>query len=298
MPENKILVVDDDQNIVELLCNFLELFGFSYDTAENGFQALEKLKTDQFTIVITDMIMPKMGGMELLKHVRLDHPQIDVIVITGYDRTFTYTDVIKAGASDFITKPFDADELQAKLNRIVREQELLRQLEHLSISDGLTNLFNRRYFDLKIAEESQRAHRQSQQVYLLLLDVDSLKDYNDQLGHQAGDALLQSVGETLRHFTRENVDWPCRYGGDEFSLILTQVTREQAQRTADRILEKFNQKQYPITGLSIGVAQFIRHEDRSWEKDISDLINRADKALYTAKNSGKNRVVFEQAQPQ
>ena len=289
----KILLVDDDPSILEILADLMAIFGHEYAIANNGLEALDKLKQDSFHIVLTDMMMPGMDGMELLKYIHSNYPHIKIMVITGYDRTFTYTDVIRAGAGDFISKPFNTDELEAKINRLVQEIELLRQLELLSISDGLTGLYNRRYFDTKIIEEARRAHRQNHDLFLALLDVDNLKEMNDRYGHPAGDKLLKSVGDIIKHCIRENVDWPFRYGGDEFCVILTQVSHDQALMTAERFIQSFNEKKLPHTGLSIGLARFVRSRQQKWTEDITDLIKRADAALYEAKHTGRNRVVVD-----
>lgn len=292
-PRMTILLVDDDPSILEVLADLMTIFGHDYVTARDGVEAIEKLKHNSFDIVLTDMMMPNMDGMELLKHINANYPSIKVIVVTGYDRTFTYTDVIRAGASDFVSKPFNTDELEAKINRIVREIELLSQLELLSISDGLTGLYNRRYFDSKIFEEARRANRQNHDLFLAVIDVDNLKEMNDKYGHLAGDKLLKSVGDIIKHCIRENVDWPFRYGGDEFCVILTQVSREQAIATSERFIQSFSEKKLPFTGLSIGLAQFCRTLDAKWIDDIADLVKRADAALYKAKHTGRNRVVVD-----
>ena len=292
-PRIKILLVDDDQSILEILTDLMAIFGHDYVTAQNGVEAIEKLKHNFFDIVLTDMIMPDIDGMELLKHIKRNYPNIKVMVVTGYERAFTYTDVIRAGASDFISKPFNTDELEAKINRLVREIELMSQLELLSISDGLTGLYNRRHFDAKIFEEARRAHRQNHDLFLAVIDVDNLKKMNDKYGHLAGDKLLKSVGDIIKHCIRENVDWPFRYGGDEFCVILTQVTRDQAISTSERLIESFNEKKLPLTGLSIGLAQFVRSQDAKWTEDIDDLVKRSDIALYKAKQTGRNRVVVD-----
>jgi len=289
----KILLVDDNPGILEILADLMAIFGHDYVTASNGVAAIEELRKDFFHIVLTDMKMPDMDGMELLKYINTHYPAIKVMVITGYERTFTYTDVIRAGASDFITKPFNTDELEAKINRLVREIELLKQLELLSISDGLTGLYNRRFFDTKIFEEARRAHRQNHDLFLAVLDVDNLKEINDKYGHQAGDKLLKSVGDIIKHCIRENVDWPFRYGGDEYCVILTQLSGEQALMTTERFIQSFNEKKLPITGLSIGLARFVRSKDKKWTEDIADLVKRADGALYKAKQTGRNRVVVD-----
>ena len=292
-PHMKILLVDDDPAILEVLADLMAIFGHEYVTARDGIEALEKLRQNFFHIVLTDMMMPNMDGMGLVKYINANYPNIKVMVVTGYDRTFTYTDVIRAGASDFISKPFNTDELEAKINRIARELELLNQLEFLSISDGLTGLYNRRHFDTKIFEEARRAHRQNHDLFLAVIDVDNLKEINDKYGHLAGDKLLKSVGDIIKHCIRENVDWPFRYGGDEFCVILTQVSLEQAIATSERFIQSFSEKKLPLTGLSIGLAQFIRSKDAKWTENIADLVKRSDNALYKAKHTGRNRVVVD-----
>ena len=292
-PHMKILLVDDDPAILEVLADLMAIFGHEYVTARDGIEALEKLRQNFFHIVLTDMMMPNMDGMGLVKNINANYPNIKVMVVTGYDRTFTYTDVIRAGASDFISKPFNTDELEAKINRIARELELLNQLEFLSISDGLTGLYNRRHFDTKIFEEARRAHRQNHDLFLAVIDVDNLKEINDKYGHLAGDKLLKSVGDIIKHCIRENVDWPFRYGGDEFCVILTQVSLEQAIATSERFIQSFSEKKLPLTGLSIGLAQFIRSKDAKWTENIADLVKRSDNALYKAKHTGRNRVVVD-----
>ena len=216
---NKILIVDDDPVLLNLLGNYISYFGLEFSTASDGQDAVEKLKKETFSVVITDMMMPKMDGMQLLQHIRSIYPQTNVIVVTGYDRTFTYTDVIKAGASDFIIKPFNSAELEAKINRILREQEMVSRLEFVSNCDPLTELFNRRYLDKKIKEEVRRSDRQGYSVFLIMLDVDSFKQYNDDHGHPEGDKLLIKVAKILKRCTRADVDLVFRHGGDEFSIM-------------------------------------------------------------------------------
>jgi two-component system cell cycle response regulator len=292
--KDRVLIVDDDPVIRDLLGSYISSFGFEYDTAKDGLRAVNKLKKGGFTITLTDMIMPNMDGMQLLKHIHENYPKIGVIVLTGYGHTFSYTDVIRAGAADFIAKPFNADELEAKLNRLVRELNLVRQLERHSICDSLTDLYNRRYFDTKILAEVQRADRQGYNIFLQMVDVDNLKSFNDAAGHLGGDQLLKVVGRILRESIRENVDWAYRFGGDEFGIVFTQVELKQIVSVAKRILVKYNEQKFTGTGLSIGIARFIRHPKKSWSEDIANLISRADKALYTAKRQGKNQIVLDE----
>ncbi len=291
--EKKILVADDDPVVLDLLASYISSLGYTPVKVRDGLAAIKALEKLDCSIVVTDMMMPRMNGMELLRHIRKHHPRTSVIVVTGYDRTFSYTDVIKAGASDFISKPFSADELEAKLNRVIREQELVRQLELLSISDALTGLFNRRHFEAKLWEEVHRAHRQGHDAFLLLMDVDRFKEYNDQYGHPAGDQLLQTLAGILTNCIRTNVDWAFRLGGDEFSVILAQIAWEQAMGTGQRIMEKYAEHEFSTSSLSVGVARFIRRQGTPWKEDIDDLIERADKALYQAKHRGRNKIVAD-----
>ena len=297
--EQKFLVVDDEIFIVELLKDYLETLGYRCQTAYNGREALKRVQLDgPFTIVITDICMPEMDGLHLIKTLKEKYPDTDIIAMTGYTRSYRYTDVIKAGANDFINKPFDLDELQAKINRILRERRLRERLRSLTIHDPLTEIFNRRYFEEKIEEECHRAWRQGYSLHLAMIDVDHFKEYNDLYGHQAGDRLLQRLAEILVSSTRRYVDLPFRYGGDEFALLIPHCETKAAQKAAHRICQRFSEEDFSPASLSIGLAQFIRHEpENPLRLDIDDLIRRADEALYQAKRQGGNRVVVDFTTP-
>ncbi|NTV12861.1 MAG: diguanylate cyclase [Desulfobulbaceae bacterium] len=287
----RILIVDDDPLVLELLGLSIKTFGFEFASANNGREAMAALQQQEFAIVITDMVMPEIDGMQLLAHINKNYPQTAVIVVTGYSGTFSYTDVIRAGASDFISKPFNSDELEAKINRILREHRLLRRLEYLSNCDPLTELYNRRHFDHKIREEVNRAQRQNYPLFLIMLDVDNFKSYNDTHGHQAGDLLLTALGSILLKNTRADVDLLFRHGGDEFAIITPQLTQEQAAKVGERILKSFADGNFDKTGISLGIAEFSPGNGNR-EEDIVKLISRADQALYKAKATGRNRIVF------
>ncbi len=289
----KILVVDDDELVLEALGLLVSSFGYSCLTAFNGLDAIEKLKENDADIVVTDVVMPEMDGLELLAYIKEHYSQTDVIVATGYTDKASYADVIRAGAIDFIKKPFERDELEAKLNRVERERSMIQKLEKLSLCDSLTGLFNRRSFNLRLSEEVQRAHRQDYQVFLALLDVDNFKEYNDTFGHPAGDKVLNAVGMILNECTRQNVDSSFRYGGDEFAAILTQTNEQQAIRIMERVLESFQVGGFASTTLSVGLVRCQRDDSISWPENAAHMIEQADKALYRAKDEGKNRIVVD-----
>ena len=170
-----VLCVDDDPGIRELLHEIITRLGHRMITAVDGIDALEKLADDHFDIVITDINMPRMDGIELIKRIKTELDDVDVIAITAYEMTYKYTDIIALGASDFISKPFNVNELEAKLNRILRERRLRDGLKRLSTRDGLTGLYNRRYFDENFEHEASRAFRQNYSLYLLFIDLDGFK---------------------------------------------------------------------------------------------------------------------------
>lgn len=297
----QLLIVDDDPAILSLLKDFFSSYGYPFRMAQNGADALKLLEQFDATIIITDLLMPNMDGMELIHEVKKKYPEIDIIVVTGFTRQYRYTDVIKAGATDFIQKPFNLDELEAKLNRVIRERQLRAKLRHMTVRDTLTNLFNRRYFDIKLYAEVERATRQHYPLYLCMLDLDRFKAVNDIYGHQVGDELLKEIGRVLENTTRRNVDMPCRIGGDEFAIIIPHATHEQAIAIAERISNAFyklGEKRYNTT-LSIGLAslasvesQIVTSESKNKIMQLMDgLIRAADNALYAAKRSGGERIV-------
>ncbi|MBA2848308.1 diguanylate cyclase [Thermosulfuriphilus ammonigenes] len=286
----KLLLVDDDASVLSLLAEFVAHLGYPYKTAKDGLEALKRLEKEDFDVVITDLIMPRLDGLSLIKEIKKHWPEVDVIVITGYGREFRYSDVIKAGASDFINKPFDLDELEAKLSRVLRERALLAELQRLTREDPLTGLYNRRFFEDKLKEECHRAWRLKHPLFLMMIDIDHFKEYNDTYGHQAGDEVLKGLAEVIKSSIRQNVDWGFRYGGDEFSVIVTHAGPEEIRKVAERIRRRYEAKNFEPTSISIGVAPFRCQNDPS-PRDIDDLIFRADEALYEAKKAGGNKII-------
>lgn len=289
----RLLVVDDDPAILKLLGEFFDRLGYEYRIASDGLEALELLGQAPSTIIVTDLLMPKMDGMELIRRVKVRWPDTDLMVMTGYARNFSYTDVIRAGASDFIQKPFNLDELEAKFNRIIRERGLRALLRRLSIRDPLTDLYNRRFFQQRLEEETERASRQNYLLFLVMLDLDGFKALNDTRGHQAGDEVLRRLADVLRRSTRSFVDSAFRYGGDEFAVIIPQAGVEQAGQIAERIRRNFLEEDVGGTTLSVGVSCFVRSGSKLSD-DINRLVREADAAMYAAKKAGGNRVVMKE----
>jgi two-component system, cell cycle response regulator len=286
MDKKKILIVDDEESVRNVLQELVIFLGYEAKTAADGCEAIDTIDKESFDLVVTDMHMPGMNGLELIKSVKQAHPSIDLMAITGYDAEYRYTDVIEVGASDFITKPIESNELEAKINRVFRERQLKKDLERLSAKDGLTDLYNRRYMDSRLRQEVVRASRQHYSLFLILLDIDNFKTYNDINGHQGGDRLLKKLAEAIDQSIRHDVDTGFRYGGDEMGVIAPQVNQEQALMIAHRINERWAEVDPSrTTSLSIGVAQ-MQEIDGILDEIVETLIKHADDALYRSKHNG------------
>lgn len=287
----KILVVDDDGPVRLTLKAMVNSFGYDCLVAESGQEALSILAENDIDVVLSDIVMPGMDGLELLKQIKTSHMNTDVIIATGFSGKVNYAEVIKAGAMDFIKKPIDLAELEAKLARGFRERALIRSLEQLSLSDGLTQLWNRRAFDQRFPREVERASRQGYQLFLAILDLDNFKEFNDTYGHLEGDHVLQTFAKIAVDCTRANVDMCFRLGGDEFAILLPQTNAEQATEIMKRVLNRYNEYQIGNTSLSIGLVPCRRNIDVPVAEDEEMMKARADQAMYDAKNSGRNRIV-------
>ena len=277
--DETMLVVDDDSNLRETLVNLLSYLGFNIGSAENGPDALKELEQNLYTFMLTDMKMPEMDGLELIKRVKEAFPDVNIISMTGFSEGYSYIDVINAGASDFIKKPFEVEELEAKVRRIINERNLREELSRLSITDALTGLFNQRYFYRRLEEEVLRAQRQKHHLGLIIIDLDNFKAYNDTHGHLAGDEVLRNVGHLINTCIREGVDSGYRYGGDEFAIILIDAGWAVAQGIGARIQQAFAE--------SGDITASLGYTIYSDGMSSKDLVAAADKDLYEAKGMGK-----------
>ncbi len=293
-PAQDILVVDDEQSICDFLTEALVHLGHRVQTASDGAEAIEKVHEGSFGVVITDMVMPRMDGMELIKYLVETQRNTSIIAITGHTMSYEYTDVIAAGASDFIAKPFTINELEAKLNRVLRERQLLDELQRLAVKDPLTGLYNRRMFQKVARKEAIRSVRYAHPLCLFFLDIDSFKAYNDMYGHRAGDDLLVEFARVLTVSVRKNIDCVFRFGGDEFTMLLPHLSSHAALGVSRRILDLYNRFGFKPTSLSIGIALYLVKTGDT-DRDIEDMVQRADRALYYVKhNLGGNEAHLDE----
>ncbi|MGD9280256.1 MAG: diguanylate cyclase [Desulfobacterales bacterium] len=298
-----VLIVDDDLSVRNTMDEYIANAGFSTLAASSAEEALDLIEKNNFSVVITDIRLPGMGGLELTKVIKQKNGS-DVIVVTGYSDDYSYEEAINIGASDFVIKPVRLEELLLRLRRVLKERQLssertrmMQKLQKLATTDGLTKLYNSRSFYSQLELEVDRYNRYKHPLSLLLLDIDNFKEFNDNFGHLEGDKVLVRFSQIIKSCLRTN-DSAYRYGGEEFTVILPETNGEEAKTVAQRIRaslesEKFRpipNKNAKIT-ISIGVTQYFPKEE------LSAFIRRADKAMYLSKKNGRNRVSVLLAEP-
>ncbi len=302
MTKMRLLVVDDDALLRRSLNLQLTRAGYEVHEAEDGEAAWKMVQVEVYRFVITDWNMPGMSGPDLVRRIRA-MPAAGytyILMLTAHSDKLDVIVGLKAGADDYLTKPFDMNELRARVGigvRILeleaRLQESLASAAELAVRDALTGLFNRRAFDSRVADEVQRAVRYQRPLSVLMIDIDHFKHYNDEHGHPEGDTLLRELSALFLTCVR-GTDFVSRYGGEEFAVILPETNRANAQAVAGIILERvcahpFRYRETQPGGaltVSIGVAG---NDDGLPQAER--LLLAADQALYQAKGAGRNQVV-------
>jgi len=306
--KKRILVVDDHEDNIELLRARLEARGYEVEGANDGQAALDAVRRVCPDLILLDVMMPKMDGIEVVRRLKANAelPFIPVIMQTALDSTENKVEGLDAGADDYITKPINFAELEARVNSLLRikalqtdlaarERELSElndKLRLISLTDGLTEVENRRSLELHLHEMWQHSMRLHEPIALIICDIDKFKAVNDNYGHQAGDSVLKEFAQLLKSEARE-IDRVGRYGGEEFLLILSGTVLDAAVTFAERLREKVEGHTFSYAGgtlrrtMSCGVAAAPHPK----VKDQEALLRGADDALYVAKETGRNRVV-------
>jgi diguanylate cyclase (GGDEF)-like protein len=301
--QSRVLIVDDDLEVRAALLEVLAANGYDGIAAANGEEAFAILDRDEsIDLVLLDLNMPEPDGFDILRRLKaLDRPRdIPVICLSARSAVEDKITGLKLGAVDYLAKPFDMQELFARMARPLRVKRVLERLdrakaaaEHLSLTDPLTGLPNRRDLERRLREEIDRSDRASEPLGCLILDVDRFKLVNDEYGHAAGDAVLAEVASALQASLR-SFDVVGRFGGDEFVALLPGATLEGARQVAEALCDVISTLAVTVTPrhealrLSISVGA-VSHEPGSNE-DAPALLDRADSALLEAKRSGRNRV--------
>ncbi len=309
----KALVADDNIVARKIASLCLSREGIQVYEAENGEQAYDIIRNlgQQLDIIITDLIMPHMDGMQLCRKIRKDlgKQDIPIIVLTAMSDLSEILDVFKAGASDYLVKPFSKEELLARISVHIERSQVNRELratikllkeanekiEKLSILDPLTGCYNRGYLNKQILMEIKRSTRYEKPCSIILTDIDHFKQVNDSFGHQAGDAVLIQFVKNLQSVIRNDCDWIARYGGEEFLIVLPETTVSHAEIVAEKLRKtvsgqpiRYNDLEVSITA-SFGVTGFDPLQSAA--VSLEEILKTADENLYRAKHEGRNRVV-------
>jgi two-component system, cell cycle response regulator len=310
----QVLVADDDEALRSVVAEVLRTDGYSVEVARDGDDAWRLFEQSYPELVFTDIRMPGRTGLELLAEVKRVSPLTHVVIMTSHASLETALGALKSGAYDYLIKPFDDLELiscsarRALANlRLMRERDFLvaqlkernEELERLNslfrelaVKDGLTGLYNHRYAQQLLHEEVERHALHERPLSVLFVDLDHFKLYNDRHGHQKGDELLKLLAACLRNKSRSS-DAVTRWGGEEFVVIAPETDTAAAAVLANKMQQAVSELEIPERGsqpkgfvsISIGVATLGKHASGA-----SGLITQADRALYKAKDAGRNTV--------
>jgi two-component system, cell cycle response regulator len=298
----RILVVDDNEDNIEIIAARLRYRGYEILEARDGEQALSHVRDNAPDLILLDVMLPDIDGYEISRRIKGadDLPFIPIILVTARDSTQDKVAGLDAGADDYLTKPINFPELEARVRsmlRIKRLQDELAEknleLERLSISDGLTGLYNHRHIHGLLADEYERASRTNDCMSVAMLDLDHFKRVNDTYGHQAGDRVLVELADILRESARD-IDRLGRYGGEEFMALLPETCIDDAAVFVERVRREVARRPFDIgreeplrMTISAGVATYPHGSIDS----VEALVRCADEALYAAKADGRDRIV-------
>ncbi len=291
-----VLAIDDSPEIHQLLKFRLRNLDVELAHADCGFDGFDQALAVNPDLILLDVMMPDASGFDICRKLKTTTQtrNIPVIFLTGASDVDQKVLGFDVGAVDYIQKPFDSVELNTRVRAALRTKRFQDRLAQSAMIDGLTGLWNRAHFDQRIHEEVAAALRYDRPMSLVMMDVDKFKNLNDNHGHLFGDEVLQVVGDVLQDSVRTS-DWPCRYGGEEFGLILRETDLDGAIILAERIrkeigsLQLHNKAQLvPVTS-SFGVVSSTLCMNPC---DLSSkwMIGSADRALYAAKEGGRNCV--------
>jgi diguanylate cyclase (GGDEF)-like protein len=302
-PSATILLAEDDPVTRMLMTRFLKKAGYEVDAVANGSEALDKMTTRYYSMLVTDWEMPEMDGVALCKAVRnmrLDG-YVYALLLTARDSKEHIITGLEAGADDYLIKPVHEAELIARLNagrRILNLEHSLRAANErnriLSITDPLTGIYNRRYLMEQLPRELERCRRYAYPLSVLMSDVDHFKEINDALGHMAGDEVLQQFVVRAQKSIRTSSDWVSRYGGEEFLIVLPETAHEAAMHVAEKIRGQISSTPFAtragdaVVTTSFGVASTGPQGPDS-ALTVDTLIRTADECLYRSKQGGRDR---------
>ncbi len=292
MINKTILVVDDTATNLDILSDLLE----QYDVinAISGKDALKIINEEKIDLILLDIMMPDMNGYEVCQKLKAkeETKDIPIIFITAKSDEDSIEKAYDLGGTDYVTKPFRPKELLSRVKKELKYNEMMEELRILASTDPMTKLYNRRYFT-KISDHIfDLTKREKQNLSIVMLDIDKFKNVNDTYGHKVGDEVIISLANKLIEHQRKS-DIVCRYGGEEFVILLPNTSIEGANILAQKIrkdIELFTTKLSSSESLKFTISLGVSQVDLENSKNIELALKRADDALYEAKETGRNRV--------
>lgn len=302
-PKIKIIVAENAPATLQAMTSAITAMGWTAIPAATGSEVVKLFHRDTPDLVLLDVGMPDIDGLRLLRYLRQDENVrgwVPIILIGAKATAEEIANGIESGADDFLTKPLHKGLLRAKIRGLLRIAAATsrlsmknHELRHLSASDGLTKLANRRHFDLTLESEWKRTQRAGEEMSVILCDVDHFKKYNDTYGHQMGDTCLVRVAQCLAAGASRPGDLAARYGGEEFVLVLPNTPLANAMVVANRVRAAIEAMDIPHSAssygrvtISLGVSSTACRSQQP-----GDLVSHADEALYGAKEHGRNRAL-------
>lgn len=308
----RILIADGEESGRGTLSRILQEEGHDVTAAKSAEEALEIFGKEPYPLLVTDIRIWERSGIESLLEVKRQHPETEIIISSGDDSKETALLAIRAGLLEYLRKPFDERDLvTSAVRRVVEKIHIRREkkflvetlerrnreldqmnsvLTQLASHDGLTGLYNHRYFQESLSNEVDRSRRAGKIFSLLLLDIDNFKQYNDSHGHSLGDEVLRRMGGILKKRLRKS-DLPARYGGEEFIVMLPDTNKDRARRVAEEIRKRIESHPFPgretqpAGAITVSISVVSYPEDGT---EASLLTLSADKALSRAKEKGRN----------
>ena len=294
--KNSILIVDDEGINITALTGYLNS-DYKIYVEKDGLGCIETAKAMQPDLILLDIVMPAMDGFEVIKALKddIETRDIPIIFVTGLcsakDEELGFT----LGAADYINKPFTPAVVKLRVRNQIQLVNQMREIRHLSITDPLTDVGNRRHFNDVIQQEWGRAMRHQTSLSFIIMDIDHFKKYNDTYGHLQGDALLKELAQLVKTNLKRPADQLARWGGEEFAIVLPETDKEGALSIAETIRKAIEDAEFVTqTGTvtkvtaSLGLHSFVPIRDD--EYTLAKFVTDADARLYEAKSRGRNQV--------
>lgn len=303
----EVLVVEDNRELRKMTAMMVQTMGLAVHTAENGRSAIAALRrSPHIGVVLLDIMMPEMDGFAFCRDLQEDPTwrervkNLHIIIVSARTSSEDKIRALELGATDYLTKPFDARELKARISvgeRLVQQQRVLAEqrslLEEMVRVEPLTGVCSRRFFEQTLAQEWQRACRYRHPVSLIMADLDRFKRINDRYGHGGGDRVLSRVGELLRVNLRQP-DVVARYGGEEFVLLLPETGGAGAREVAERLRQTVKHEvfRHPEGDFHVTMSCGVATAEDACKTAADDLLGASDRALYRAKLAGRDRIAW------